>query len=90
MLYGDYKIDTKIRLYRMPSLIVLGGKTLDICQFYFSVVCLGFVYIVAGVLFNKLYRKETGKDVLPNTGFWGSLPGLVKVGLFENWSEMFA
>jgi 1,2-dihydroxy-3-keto-5-methylthiopentene dioxygenase len=39
------------------------------------------VYLVAGVLFNKFKRQATGIELIPNVGFWTSLPGLVKDGV---------
>jgi len=43
-------------------------------------VC-GVVYLVAGVLFNKFKRQASGVELIPNVGFWTSLPGLVKDGV---------
>ena len=37
------------------------------------------VYIAAGVAFNKFRRGASGKELVPNLGFWTTLPGLVKV-----------
>jgi len=39
------------------------------------------VYLVAGVLFNKFKRQASGIELIPNVGFWTSLPGLVKDGV---------
>lgn len=38
-------------------------------------------YLVLGVLFQKYRRHESGFDLLPNRGFWSSLPGLVEDGV---------
>ena len=38
------------------------------------------MYLVSGILFNKLYRKESGSNIVPNVTLWGAMPGLVKVG----------
>ncbi|XP_046569912.1 cation-dependent mannose-6-phosphate receptor-like [Haliotis rubra] len=38
------------------------------------------VYLVGGVTYNRYVRHNTGREVLPNTSFWGALPGLVKDG----------
>jgi len=39
------------------------------------------VYLVAGVLFNKLKAQKNGVELVPNIDFWTSLPGLVKDGI---------
>ena len=44
-----------------------------------SVLSVSLVYIVAGVLINKLYRNGTGRELIPNVTFWSLLPGLIKV-----------
>jgi hypothetical protein len=41
----------------------------------------GVVYLVAGILFNKFKRQATGVELIPNVGFWTSLPGLTKDGV---------
>lgn len=41
---------------------------------------LAVVYLVAGILFNKFARHNTGKEVVPNVSLWVALPGLVKDG----------
>eukprot|EP01120_Amphizonella_sp_Union-15-10_P016807 TRINITY_DN908_c0_g1_i1.p1 TRINITY_DN908_c0_g1~~TRINITY_DN908_c0_g1_i1.p1 ORF type:complete len:253 (+),score=39.12 TRINITY_DN908_c0_g1_i1:55-813(+) len=38
------------------------------------------VYIIAGVLFNKFKKGESGMALVPNVEFWTKLPGLVKDG----------
>jgi hypothetical protein len=37
------------------------------------------VYLAAGVAYNKGVKKATGKELLPNYGFWTNVPGLIKV-----------
>lgn len=37
------------------------------------------VYIISGILFNKFYRHNTGREVVPNVTLWMALPGLIKV-----------
>jgi len=39
------------------------------------------VYLAAGITFNKVRRHAHGAEILPNWGFWSSLPGLVKDGV---------
>ena len=39
------------------------------------------VYLIAGVLFNKLYKRANGKEVIPNVDFWTELPGLARDGV---------
>ena len=45
----------------------------------FSFVVLLFVYIVGGVIFQRYVRGASGKEVIPNVGFWEEFPLLVKV-----------
>ena len=44
----------------------------------FRALVFAVVYVVAGVILKKFYKKE-GSDVIPNKVFWVSLPGYVKV-----------
>ncbi|KAH9500959.1 Cation-dependent mannose-6-phosphate receptor [Bulinus truncatus] len=46
---------------------------------FFSVLC---VYLIAGILFQKLGRKAVGSEIVPNHSFWFSLPSLLKDGTF--------
>lgn len=39
-----------------------------------------FVYLVTGVIFNRVYRQKSGREVIPNVTFWTALPGLIKDG----------
>ena len=43
-----------------------------------------FAYFVAGFVFLKFVRKNTGKETIPNHTFWISLPNNVKVNQFLN------
>ncbi|XP_052246550.1 cation-dependent mannose-6-phosphate receptor-like [Dreissena polymorpha] len=52
------------------------GSVLVILFFVFL-----FVYFVAGMLFMKFGRGAVGTEVIPNYGFWSSLPGLIKEGV---------
>ncbi|XP_022099026.1 uncharacterized protein LOC110983780 isoform X1 [Acanthaster planci] len=50
-----------------------------------SVICIIFavllvVYVIGGVLFMKFVRGAEGTELLPNSGFWLSLPGYIKDG----------
>ncbi|XP_033762957.1 uncharacterized protein LOC117344335 [Pecten maximus] len=45
-------------------------------------VCLLAIYLVGGVLFNKIKKGNSGKDLIPQRQLWVSLPGLVKDGVF--------
>jgi len=49
--------------------------------FLILLLVLAVVYLVAGVLFNKFKRQASGVELIPNVGFWTSLPGLVKDGV---------
>ncbi|OWF54299.1 uncharacterized protein LOC110445309 [Mizuhopecten yessoensis] len=45
-------------------------------------ICLIAVYLIGGVLFNKLKRGNSGKDLIPQRQLWVSLPGMIKDGVF--------
>ena len=45
----------------------------------FRALVFAVVYVVAGVILKKFYKKKEGLDVIPNKVFWVSLPGYVKV-----------
>ena len=47
--------------------------------FFHSLVAVLTLYLVAGVVFNVAYKKQSGRDLIPNVQFWASLPGLIKV-----------
>lgn len=52
-----------------------------------SVIIIAFaglivVYLIGGVLFNKIKKGNTGKDLIPQRELWVSLPGLIKDGVF--------
>jgi len=51
------------------------GDTL-LLIFFLSLI----LYVVAGILFNMFYRKQSGKDIVPNLTFWVAMPGLMKEG----------
>ena len=70
---------TRRRLVSQISYEMTTRVRTSIFVYIFSVLSLALVYLVTGVLVNKLYRKESGKDVIPNVTFWSVLPGLIKV-----------
>jgi len=41
---------------------------------------LATVYVVGGIVFNKVRNNAEGVDMIPNFGFWASIPGLVVDG----------
>jgi len=49
--------------------------------FLILVFCLFAVYVAAGITYNVVRKKATGKEIIPNIEFWSSLPGLVKDGV---------
>jgi len=49
--------------------------------FLILLLCLVVVYVAAGITFNVVKKKATGKEIIPNVEFWGSIPGLVKDGV---------
>ena len=38
-----------------------------------------FVYLAAGMVFNRTSRQASGLELIPNIAFWQALPSLVKV-----------
>ncbi|XP_052808450.1 cation-dependent mannose-6-phosphate receptor-like [Mya arenaria] len=40
----------------------------------------GVTYLVAGVVFNRFYRHNAGREQIPNINFWIAIPGLIKDG----------
>jgi hypothetical protein len=36
-------------------------------------------YFIFGAIYMKFVKKSSGKDLIPNIGFWSGLPGDVKV-----------
>jgi len=49
--------------------------------FLILLLCLVVVYVAAGITFNVVKKKASGKEIIPNVEFWGSIPGLVKDGV---------
>jgi len=50
--------------------------------FLIILLCVTIVYCAGGVVFNKFYRKqETTIELVPQWGFWSSIPGLTKDGV---------
>ena len=43
---------------------------------FFSMI---IVYLIAGIVFNKFARHNSGKELVPNVTFWAAVPGLIKV-----------
>ncbi|KAL6058396.1 Maintenance of telomere capping protein 6 [Balamuthia mandrillaris] len=69
--------------HHKKSPAISGGWIFIICLF--SVTLL---YFVGGVLYQKFKNNATGKDLIPNVGFWTSLPGLVKDGFVFTFSKI--
>ena len=38
------------------------------------------VYVVGTVVYNKVVKQATGRELMPHPDFWGGLPGLVRDG----------
>ncbi|XP_072015464.1 uncharacterized protein [Amphiura filiformis] len=50
-----------------------------------SILCIIFslavvVYLVGGFIFSSLVQKKSGREAIPNYGFWIEVPGLIKEG----------
>ncbi|XP_064613849.1 uncharacterized protein LOC135477612 isoform X1 [Liolophura sinensis] len=50
-----------------------------------SILCIVFfaliiVYVAIGIVVQIFVRKASGKEIIPNVGFWSRLPGLVRDG----------
>ncbi|KAH9520381.1 hypothetical protein Btru_060627 [Bulinus truncatus] len=43
------------------------------------------VYVVAGSAFNYHRQKTVGREMLPNYGFWSTIPGLAQDGFKLSW-----
>lgn len=39
------------------------------------------VYLIAGAVYMKVRNQATGKDLVPNRGFWTAIPGLIADGV---------
>jgi len=48
--------------------------------FIIILVCFAVVYLVAGVIFNKVRGGASGVELVPNFAFWANLPGLIRDG----------
>jgi len=75
----------RVLAYVCPSLTVIGLSCLTIsllyCLYYiiYRLVVVMIVYFVVGMIIMKVKFEKTGTDIIPNKGFWTSLPFLVKV-----------
>jgi len=58
-----------------------GGKLSGGGIFLILVFCLFAVYVAAGITYNVVRKKATGKEIIPNVEFWLAIPGLVKDGV---------
>lgn len=45
-----------------------------------SALALVLIYVIGGVGYNSLYKKNTGIERIPNVAAWTKLPGLIKDG----------
>ncbi|XP_013380070.1 uncharacterized protein LOC106151385 [Lingula anatina] len=54
----------------------ISGGTVLIIVF----VVLLLVYVIAGIIFNKVRRQASGAELIPNANFWKGFPFLVKDG----------
>jgi len=72
-----FELQSKYACIREPSASGLSAGSILLIIFLILVI----LYIVGGVCFNLFYRHNSGAaQVLPNTQFWSSLPGLIKEG----------
>ena len=69
------------RLY-MEKTIYLKSFFYFYSIFLFRFFSLLIVYLVAGMIFMKFVKKAEGKEVIPNSSFWFSIPGNIKVSRF--------
>eukprot|EP01120_Amphizonella_sp_Union-15-10_P007373 TRINITY_DN247_c0_g1_i1.p1 TRINITY_DN247_c0_g1~~TRINITY_DN247_c0_g1_i1.p1 ORF type:complete len:252 (-),score=41.39 TRINITY_DN247_c0_g1_i1:74-829(-) len=59
-----------------------GGEGGDIGGIVFLAIFFGAIilYLLVGVIVNKVVRKQEGAEVIPNWEFWRGLPGMVRDG----------
>ena len=60
------------------------GNVVINCSEFCRLVILIVVYFVAGMIIMRVKYEKTGTDIIPNKGFWFSLPSLVKVRNLKN------
>ncbi|XP_011667137.2 uncharacterized protein LOC105439633 [Strongylocentrotus purpuratus] len=65
----------------IPNCYPVGGTEITVG----GIVCIIFallvlVYLIGGILYQKFRRGATGKELIPNYGFWSDFPALVKDG----------
>jgi len=54
----------------------LSGGSIFLIIFF----CLAAVYVIGGIVFNKVRNNAAGTDLIPNYAFWAGLPGLIVDG----------
>jgi len=74
----------------IPAIIYINGTSGTLCGgsgslsggwiFIIILLCLGFVYLIGGIIFNAAIRKQSGKEMIPNITFWSDMPGLIADG----------
>ena len=48
------------------------------------------VYMLGGVVYNRVRHQKTGVELFPNLPFWKALPGTIKVSeRANNWSVTY-
>jgi hypothetical protein len=64
-------------LFKYEIIIQLANIKVQISSFFTTLV----TYFLGGFVFLKFVKKNSGKDLIPNYGFWTSIPGDVKVSI---------
>jgi hypothetical protein len=49
----------------------------------FSLICVAVVYAVVGAAVQRFVFKRTGVEMIPNSGLWLALPGLLRVPYYS-------
>lgn len=74
---GPYEINLSTKLACNNGSSKLSVGTILLIGF----VSLLLLYILVGIVIQKLVRKQSGKHVIPNYEFWSNMPGNVKTGI---------
>jgi len=55
--------------------------------FVIIVAVLAVVYLIGGMVYNRVKYQATGKDLIPNIEFWMDLPSLIRDGASFAWMK---
>ena len=58
---------------------ILNIGYLSLSYIFKRAICLSAAYLIGGVLYMALVKKNSGIQMIPNLSFWSELPGNIKV-----------